>query len=284
MYNLHRVAPTLLCSIRCLSSNPARYVLSERVDSCIQILTLNDEKRANCLSFTLIGELHNALLDVQRDQDVRALIIRGAGRFFSAGHDLNEMGEGSTAESRSKLFQTCTEMMQQLARLPVPSIAAIRGPAFAAGCQLVAACDLAVAGEMATFSTPGVKLGLFCSTPGVPLVRAIGVRAAKELLLTGRTINAQRAYELGLIHRLVPDDQVLESALALAREITQHSKPVVSMGKQTLDKQAALESIDEAYSVAAQTMLDNLELEDTKRGIQSFIRKRSMPKWTHKSN
>ncbi|TPP63037.1 Short chain enoyl-CoA hydratase [Fasciola gigantica] len=175
-------------------------------------------------------------------------------------------------------------MMRQLSGLSVPSIAAIRGPALAGGCQLVAACDLAVAGQSAIFSTPGVKLGLFCSTPAVPLVRAIGLRAAKELLLTGRTIKAQRAYELGLVHRVVPDDQVMDAALELAREITQHSKSVVAMGKQTLDKQAALDSVDEAYSVATQTMLENLELDDTQCGIRAFIQKKPMPKWKHKSN
>lgn len=284
MFSTRQIYIPLLHFVRHTNSQSVPYVLSKRVDSCIQVLTLNDEKKANCLSSSMISELHTALRDIGRDPDVRALIISGAGRFFSAGHDLNEIDECTTTESRSKLFNACSQMMQELSDLSVPSVAAIRGPALAAGCQLVAACDLAVSGQSSTFSTPGVKLGLFCSTPAVPLVRAIGLRAAKELLLTGHTIKAQRAYELGLVHRVVPDDQVMDAALELAREIAQHSKPVVALGKCTLNKQASVDSTEVAYTISTEAILKNLQFKDTQSGIRSFVRKQPMPKWSHRAD
>ncbi|KAF5397338.1 Enoyl-CoA hydratase domain-containing protein 3 mitochondrial [Paragonimus heterotremus] len=174
-------------------------------------------------------------------------------------------------------------MMLDLAKLQIPSIAAVHGPAHAAGCQLVATCDLAVAGQSATFATSGIKLGLFCSTPAIALVRAIGLRAAKEMLFTGHSIDAKRAYELGLVHRVVADERVFEASLELAGEISQHSRPVICMGKRGLTAQASMD-ISDAYDVATQVMLHNLELEDTQKGIKSFVNKQPLPVWTHKSD
>ncbi|KAA3673464.1 uncharacterized protein DEA37_0002004 [Paragonimus westermani] len=270
--------------LRALSSraNQEPLVLSEYIESGVQVLTLNNATRANCLSLRLIKELHKKIKEVKELDNVRALIIRGGGQFFSAGHDLNELVEGG-AGSRADLFSACSHMMLDLAKLQIPSIAAVHGPAHAAGCQLVATCDLAVAGESATFATSGIKLGLFCSTPAIALVRAIGLRAAKEMLFTGHSIDANRAYELGLVHRVVADEQVFEASLELAREISQHNRPVICMGKRGLTAQASMD-ISDAYDVATQVMLHNLELEDTQRGIKSFINKQPLPVWTHKSD
>ncbi|GAA47667.1 enoyl-CoA hydratase domain-containing protein 3 mitochondrial [Clonorchis sinensis] len=253
------------------------------MDAGVHVLTLNNEKRANCLSLAMIRELNAAIKQVKEMPEVRVVVIRGAGRFFSAGHDLKELIQDKGSGKQAEVFSACSNMMVDLAKLRVPSIAAVSGPAHAAGCQLVATCDMAVAGTSATFATPGIKIGLFCSTPAVALIRAIGMRPAKELLFTGRAISATRAYELGLVNRVVPDAQVLESALELAREVAQHSRPVLVMGKQALNAQASLD-IEESYDLANQVMLENLELTDAQKGIQAFLNKEPMPPWTHKKD
>ncbi|CAH8579963.1 unnamed protein product [Dicrocoelium dendriticum] len=231
----------------------------------------------------MVESLHSAIKKVKAVGDARVLVLRGAGRFFSAGHYLKELVQSENPGSVAQLFSASSQMMLDLTQLEIPSIAAVHGPAYAAGCQLVATCDLAVAGQSATFATPGVKLGLFCTTPAVALVRAIGLRAAKELLLTGRNITAERAYALGLVHRVVPDDQVFEAGLTLAREIAQHSRPVVCLGKRAVSTQMSLD-LPDAYEYANQVMLQNLELEDTKKGIEAFLNKQPMPQWTDKSD
>ncbi|OON23852.1 putative enoyl-CoA hydratase [Opisthorchis viverrini] len=265
------------------TTQPTHLVLTEAMDAGVHVLTLNNEKRANCLSLAMIRELHAAIKRVKEMPEVRVVVIRGSGRFFSAGHDLKELMQDKGSGKWAEVFSACSNMMVDLAKLRVPSIAAVSGPAHAAGCQLVATCDMAVAGTSATFATPGIKIGLFCSTPAVALIRAIGMRPAKELLFTGRAISATRAYELGLVNRVVPDEQVLDSALELAREVAQHSRPVLIMGKQALNAQASLD-IEESYDLATQVMLENLELSDAQKGIQAFLNKEPMPQWTHKKD
>ncbi|CAH8614047.1 unnamed protein product [Heterobilharzia americana] len=212
------------------------HIKSEVVDGEVQILTLNHPESANSLSLTLMKDLLHALESIKSSQSIRALVITGEGRFFSAGHNLKEIVQLSDANSK-EVFCIALQIMKELAEFPIPSLAAVNGPAVAAGCQLVAACDLAISARSAIFSASGIKLGLFCSTPGVSLVRAIGIRAANELLLTGKSISADRAYELGLVHRVVEDDKLYDASIEFAKEITQHSKDAMQLGLKTLHKQ-----------------------------------------------
>ncbi|CAL8070656.1 unnamed protein product [Calicophoron daubneyi] len=267
--------------IRRISSMTPGLVTSERLEKGIEVLTMNNDKRGNCLSVPMLKELDAAITKANKSKDVRALVICGGPKFFSAGHDLRELHPDRSQTSREEVFTTCARVMLNLANADIPSVAAVRGIAFAAGCQLVAQCDLAVAGQSSTFSTPGVKLGFFCSTPGVPLVRAIGMRAAKELLMTGKVIDANRAYALNLVQKVVPDDQVIEAAVALANEITQHSRPVIAMGRQCLMQQTYM-NLKEAYDLATKVLLENLKLGDASRGIDAFTHKKPTPKWLDK--
>ncbi|CAH8585051.1 unnamed protein product [Heterobilharzia americana] len=196
------------------------HIKSEVVDGEVQILTLNHPESANSLSLTLMKDLLHALESIKSSQSIRAL----------------EIVQLSDANSK-EVFCIALQIMKELAEFPIPSLAAVNGPAVAAGCQLVAACDLAISARSAIFSASGIKLGLFCSTPGVSLVRAIGIRAANELLLTGKSISADRAYELGLVHRVVEDDKLYDASIEFAREITQHSKDAMQLGLKTLHKQ-----------------------------------------------
>ncbi|CAH8864899.1 unnamed protein product [Trichobilharzia szidati] len=255
-------------SIRYLSS----HVKSEVIDNEVQILTLNHPKSANSLSLTLMKEFLSFLESIKSSKSIRALMITGEGRFFSAGHNLHEIVQLRDVNPK-EVFSMAVKIMKELAELPVPSIAAVNGPAVAAGCQLVAACDLAISAKSAIFAASGIKLGLFCNTPGVPLVRAIGLRAANELLLTGKNISADRAYELGLVHRVVDDDKLYTAAIDFAKEITQHSKDAMRLGRETLHKQASM-PLMEAYTLAAEAMVQNLQFDDTKQGIQSFLNRK----------
>lgn len=265
-------------------STSAQLVRMDRAGPGIHVLMMQNERQANCLSLPMLRELRACLKQLGRDKDARAIIIRGTDRFFSAGHDLNELIGEKGDHSPADVLAACSEFMQELDKLPIPTIAAVMGPAHAAGCQLVCTCDLAVAGQSATFAVPGVKIGLFCSTPGVALTRSIGIRAAKELLLTGRPISATRSYELGLVHRVVPDDQVHQAAVDLASQITQHSGPIVRMGKRALQTQAAMDDLSDAYDLTTQVMLENLQLKDTQLGIHAFLNKQPMPTWSHEKD
>ncbi|CAH8547214.1 unnamed protein product [Schistosoma turkestanicum] len=212
------------------------HIKSETLNNEVHLLTLNDPVSANSLSLPLMKELLMALESIKSSQNIKALVITGEGKFFSSGHNLQEVIKISDTNSK-EIFSTASEIMKELAEFPIPSIAAVNGPAIAGGCQLVAACDLAISAKSAIFSAGGIKLGLFCSTPAVSLVRAIGLRAANELLLTGKCISAARAYELGLVHRVVEDDKLYEASIEFAKEITQHNKNVIQLGRETLHKQ-----------------------------------------------
>ncbi|KAH9581310.1 biogenesis of lysosome- organelles complex 1 subunit 2, variant 2 [Schistosoma haematobium] len=217
-------------------------------------------------------ELLMVLDSIKLSQNIKALVITGEGGFFSSGHNLHEVIKFSDTNSK-KVFSTASEIMEKLTEFPIPSIASVNGPAVAGGCQLVAACDLAISAKSAIFSASSIKLGLFCSTPGVSLVRAIGLRAANELLLTGKAISADRAYELGLVHRVVEDDKLYEASIEFAKEITQHNKDVVQLGRETLHKQASMSLMD-AYAIASDAMVKNLQFSDTKQRIQSFLNRK----------
>lgn len=241
-------------------------------------VTLNRPEKRNALSHGLLTELNSALERIAASA-ARVVVIKAAGAVFSSGHDLSEM-TGRTEHEYQELFALCSTVMQQLRRLPQPVIAAVQGTATAAGCQLVAACDLAVAAESAAFATPGVKIGLFCTTPMVPLVRAIPAKPAMEMLLTGKPITAQRAYELGLVNRVVPAEQLDSAVRAYVDAILASSPLTVRLGKAAFYDQIGLDE-PTAYERATCVMTDNAQKRDAQEGIQAFLQKRR-PSWTGK--
>jgi enoyl-CoA hydratase/carnithine racemase len=247
----------------------------ERDGSVIRV-TLNRPERRNALSCGLLSEFAAALAGIAADPEARVVVLAAQGPAFCAGHDLGEMVGRSETEYRD-LFSLCARVMLGLRRLPQPVIARVHGVATAAGCQLVAACDLAVAAEGATFATPGVKIGLFCTTPMVPLVRAIPAKPALEMLLTGRPISAHRALELGLVNRVVPLDELDKSVAEYVEAILATSPLVVRLGKAAFYEQLALGE-EEAYERAIGVMTDNAQRGDAQEGMRAFLEKRH-PQW-----
>jgi enoyl-CoA hydratase/carnithine racemase len=239
-------------------------------------LTLNRPERRNALSRSLLGLLEDALAALAVNRKARVVVLAARGPVFCSGHDLGEMTGRSEADYRD-LFATCSRVMLMLRRLPQPVIARVQGVATAAGCQLVAACDLAVAAEAATFATPGVKIGLFCTTPMVPLVRAVPDKAALEMLFTGNPITARRAFELGLVNRVVPADTLDEAVGELCAAISAMSPTALRLGKEAFYK---LRSLDEeaAYRQAIEVMTGNALRHDAQEGMAAFLEKRS-PSW-----
>jgi enoyl-CoA hydratase/carnithine racemase len=251
--------------------------LELRADGGVVWITLDRPERRNALSQQLLTDLGALLSQVAADASARVVVLAARGPVFCSGHDLGEMVGRSEADYAA-LFAECTRVMQQLRRLPQPVIARVQGPAVAAGCQLVAACDLAVAAEGATFATPGVKIGLFCTTPMVPLVRVIPPRAALEMLLTGAPISAARACELGLVNRVVPLEELDATVNELAAAIVASSPLVVRLGKAAFYDQLALPETD-AYARATDVMTQNALFGDAQEGISAFLQKRR-PQWT----
>jgi enoyl-CoA hydratase/carnithine racemase len=239
-------------------------------------LILNRPDKRNALSVELLGELEAALAGIAGDRGVRAVVVAARGAVFCSGHDLGEM-VGCSAEAYRDLFTLCTRVMVRLRRLPQPVIARVQGTATAAGCQLVAACDLAVAADTATFATPGVKIGLFCTTPMVPLVRAIPAKAAFEMLLTGQPISAQRALELGLVNRLAEADGLDAAVQEFVDRVLASSPMTIALGKAAFYDQLALDE-GAAYERATRVMTDNALCADAQEGIQAFLQKRR-PVW-----
>ncbi|XP_062415290.1 enoyl-CoA hydratase domain-containing protein 3, mitochondrial isoform X2 [Pungitius pungitius] len=203
------------------------------------------------------------------------------GPVFSSGHDLKELTSAQGREYHTKVFHTCAEVMTLIQDIPVPVIAMVNGVATAAGCQLVASCDVAVATEKSTFATPGVNVGLFCSTPAVAIGRAVPRKVAMEMLLTGTPISARDALLHGLISRVVAEERLEEETLAIARRVCRASRPVVALGKATFQRQMA-QGRDAAYATASKVMVDNLALRDGQEGIRAFIEKRK-PVWSNKA-
>jgi enoyl-CoA hydratase/carnithine racemase len=240
-------------------------------------ITLNRPDKRNALSLELMEELIVALDRIGADGDVRAVVIEGAGVAFSAGHDLSEM-VGRDLPFYQRLFDVCTELMEKIHRVPQPVIAKVHGIATAAGCQLVAACDLAVAADDARFATPGVKIGLFCSTPMVPLSRAIGRKRALEMLLTGDPVDASTALEWGLVNRVVPSDQLDEAVTELVDAIARSSPLIVGIGKEAFYAQVELDE-HRAYDLTKAVMAMNSMAADAQEGICAFLEKRR-PSWT----
>jgi enoyl-CoA hydratase/carnithine racemase len=254
---------------------PPEELLVERAGGVVR-LTLNRPARRNALSESLLAGLADALDRLAADPSARAVVVAAAGPVFCSGHDLGEMvGRGES--DYHELFSLCSEMMQKLRRLPQPVIARVQGPATAAGCQLVAACDLAVAAETATFATPGVKIGLFCTTPMVPLVRAVPAKAAMEMLLTGKPISAQQALAWGLINRAVPADQLDAAVEEFTSAIVASSPLTVRLGKEAFYRGLNLSEPD-AYLAATETMARNAVRHDAQEGMSAFLQKRP-PQW-----
>ncbi len=239
-------------------------------------LTLNNPKEVNTLSKNMIGEIIHALDKIANDESIKVLIIRGAGKHFCAGHHLAEMVDEGVKEYKS-IFDQCSKMMQMIHEIPQPVIAQVQGVATAAGCQLAAWCDLAVAEEDARFATPGVKIGLFCTTPMVAVARAIGRKAAMEMLLTGRYFSAREAKDLGLINRVVPLEDLEMETDTLALQIADASRFVLAIGKQGFYAQVD-QPDSNAMHYAKNTILMNLSAEDAQNGIDSFLNKRA-PVW-----
>lgn len=260
---------------------PPSILLHERIGD-VAVLTLNRSAARNSLSDALIAELHGALKDLAGDASARAVVIAANGPAFSAGHDLKELTARRADADRGRayfgqLMNACSAMMQAIVQLPKPVVAAVQGIATAAGCQLVASCDLAVASEAARFATPGVDIGLFCSTPMVALSRNVARKQAMEMLLTGEPVSAERAREIGLVNRVVAAGTEREVAIALAQQVARKSAHTVRIGKAAFYRQAEM-SLAEAYRFAAEVMTENMMARDAEEGIGAFIDKR-MPSW-----
>jgi enoyl-CoA hydratase/carnithine racemase len=263
---------------------PSPVLLRETLDG-IAVLTLNRPEARNSLSEGLIAELHAALRQIQDDAGVRAVVIAANGSAFSAGHDMKELTARRADADRGRAYfaeimTACSAMMQAIVGLPKPVVAAVQGVATAAGCQLVASCDLAVASEAATFATPGVDIGLFCSTPMVALSRNIPRKQAMEMLLTGEPIAATTAQGYGLVNRVVAAGAERDAAIALARKVALKSAYTVKLGKAAFYRQAEM-SLADAYRYAAEVMTENMMARDAEEGIGAFIEKRE-PKWQDK--
>src|SRR3982075_2758364 len=261
---------------------PQTPILLREMVGSVAVLTLNRPQARNSLSEGLIAELHAALRDIPDDPRVRAVVLAANGPAFSAGHDMKELTARRTDGDRGRAYfaqimNACSAMMQAIVQLPKPVVAAVQGVATAAGCQLVASCDLAVASEAATFATPGVDIGLFCSTPMVAVSRNVPRKQAMEMLLTGEPVSAATARDIGLVNRVVAAGTERDAAIALAEKVALKSAYTVKLGKAAFYRQAEM-SLADAYRYAAEGMTENMLAHDAEEGIGAFIEKRE-PKW-----
>lgn len=252
-------------------------LVEQRRSDGIVTLTMNRPAQYNALSEAMLDALQDALEQVAADDTARVVILAGAGKAFCAGHDLREMRESPSHDYYQSLFAQCAKVMTTIQRMPQPVIARVHGVATAAGCQLVAMCDLAVASDTAKFAVSGVNLGLFCSTPSVALSRNLGRKAAFEMLVTGEFIDAATAAERGLINRAVPADQLDAEIDRIAKLIAAKPPVAIAAGKGLFYRQLEM-GIDAAYQLAGQTMACNMMAEPTLEGVQAFIEKRK-PNW-----
>lgn len=244
-------------------------LLQTAIEGPVARLTLNDPERANVLSAAMMDALSAALADAAGDERVRVVVLGAAGRIFCAGHDLGELSAGSNS-GHEALFEQCSALMQAIVACRAPVIARVQGAAVAAGCQLVASCDLAYAADTAKFAVSGINLGLFCSTPGVAVARSVGRKAALELLLTGRMIDAGRAAALGLINAAVPSDQLDAVVDEAAQAIAAKAPDAIALGKAAFRRQVEA-PLAEAYQIASDAMVENLGFESAQTGIRAFL-------------
>ncbi|MCK1519242.1 MULTISPECIES: enoyl-CoA hydratase [unclassified Bradyrhizobium] len=262
--------------------SPQLPILLRETVGPIAVLTLNRPAARNSLSAAMIASLHAELNEIRDDKSVRGVVIAANGPAFSAGHDMKELTARRGDPDRGRAFfaemmTACSAMMQAIVHLPKPVVASVQGIATAAGCQLVASCDLAIASEAAHFATPGVDIGLFCSTPMVALSRNVPRKQAMEMLLTGEPIPAARAREIGLVNRVVAAGNERHAAIALAEQVALKSAYTVKLGKEAFYRQAEMNLAD-AYRYAAEVMTENMMARDAEEGIDAFIEKRT-PTW-----
>lgn len=244
----------------------------------VALITLNQPESRNSLSLPMLELLDQRLDEVVTSKDFKVVVLAAAGKVFCAGHNLKEVhGQLGDHQAQLTLFKRCSEVMQKIVELPLTIIASVRGVATAAGCQLVASCDLAVAADTARFATPGVNIGLFCSTPMVALTRNVHPKHAMEMLLTGEMISAARAEQIGLVNRVVADDELEAKTLELAQVIASKSPKTLAIGKEAFYTQTSM-SLSEAYNYTAKVMAANLDILDAKEGICAFVEKR-YPQW-----
>ncbi|NNC78391.1 MAG: enoyl-CoA hydratase [Woeseiaceae bacterium] len=258
---------------------PASVLLQDKQDGIVT-LTLNRPQQYNALSAELLAALQSALDAIADDESIRVVIIAASGKAFCAGHDLKEMRSSDDRDIHQALFNQCGRMMLSIHELPQPVIAQVNGIATAAGCQLVANCDLAVAADDARFAVSGINVGLFCSTPAVPLSRNLLRKKALQLLLTGEFIGAQDAEQAGLVNEVVPGAELASATHALAAKIAAKSALSIRLGKDMFYKQLPMDLAD-AYSYASERMACNMDSHDAREGIDAFLEKRK-PKWTGK--
>jgi enoyl-CoA hydratase/carnithine racemase len=259
-----------------------KIVLLTRSVPGVAVVTMNRPDARNALSVALMEELHEVIRSLGADRSVAAIVLAGNGPAFCSGHDLKELTHHRADADGGRAFfaetmRLCSRLMQAIVRCPKPVIGAVHGTATAAGCQLVATCDLAVASEAAKFCTPGVNIGLFCSTPMVALSRNVPRKRAMEMLLLGELLPASEAVDYGLINRAVPHERVMDEALSMAKRIAEKSPATVAVGKEAFYRQ--IESpLSEAYDYATQVMVENMMLKDAAEGIEAFLEKRK-PDW-----
>ena len=274
-----------MCHRTARAATPPSPILLRETLCSVAVLTLNRPAARNSLSEAMIAGLHAALNDIADDKNIRALVIAANGPAFSAGHDMKELTARRSDPDRGRAYfaqvmNACSAMMQAIVHLPKPVVAAVQGIATAAGCQLVASCDLAVASEAASFATPGVDIGLFCSTPMVALSRNVPRKRAMEMLLTGEPIPAATARDIGLVNHVVPAGSERAAAIALAQKVALKSAYTVKLGKTAFYRQVEM-SLADAYRYASEVMTENMLARDAEEGIGAFIEKRE-PKWQDK--
>ncbi len=256
---------------------PENEILLFEVNEGIARLTLNRPGQYNALSGELLDALISSLHDISCNESVRAVILGANGKAFCAGHDLKQMRKNADKAEHHHLFSKCSQMMMKINQLPQPVIAMVQGMATAAGCQLVATCDLAMASSEATFAVSGIRVGLFCSTPAVALSRNVSRKRAMEMLMTGDFIDASEAVAYGLVNSVVPPHQLEQETLALVEKIIRHPRRVVNLGKELFYRQLG-QNLTTAYEGATDTISGNMMLEETIEGIDAFIDKRK-PDW-----
>jgi enoyl-CoA hydratase/carnithine racemase len=253
-------------------------VLLRRDQGRVAILTLNRPQALNALSGELIDALQSEFDRLAKDKEIRCVVIEANGRAFSSGHDLREVRSTDDYGFHFDLISRCSAMMLSIRRLPQPVIAKVHAIATAAGCQLVAACDLAVASSEAKFATPGVNIGLFCGTPSVPLGRNVGAKRALDMLFTGEPVNAETALRDGLVSRVVPPAELDKATMELAQTIASKSPLVLAQGKELFHKHLEMD-LEQAYAYATAYMAGAVKREDAKLGIDAFVNKQGLPEW-----
>lgn len=244
----------------------------------VRQIILNNPKKRNALSLAMLERLHDNLTSGTEKDSLRCIVLKSSGSVFSSGHDLKELKQ-SNEEGRQKIFGKCSDLMVGIRKIPVPVIAQVNGLAAAAGCQLVASCDIVIATSKSQFSTPGASVGLFCSTPGVAVSRAVPQKVASYMLFTGNNISAQEALQSGLVSKVVTEEEIEQETSALVETILKKSRSVLALGKEFFYQQLR-EDITSAYQKGSEVMVDNLSLDEAHEGISAFFEKRN-PVWQH---